>query len=63
MLDQNSQRILANATDILYHDFEPRDCVCFFQSKGILTDDDVEEIISCVSKNIFKIKVFFFFIE
>ncbi|CEF64409.1 NB-ARC domain and Death-like domain and P-loop containing nucleoside triphosphate hydrolase domain-containing protein [Strongyloides ratti] len=47
MLDQNSQRILANATDILYHDFEPRDCVCFFQSKGILTDDDVEEIISC----------------
>uniref|UniRef100_A0A0K0E908 NB-ARC domain-containing protein n=1 Tax=Strongyloides stercoralis TaxID=6248 RepID=A0A0K0E908_STRER len=47
MLDQHSQRVLANATDVLYHDFEPRDCVYFFQSKGILTDDDVEEIISC----------------
>uniref|UniRef100_A0A0K0G2P5 NB-ARC domain-containing protein n=1 Tax=Strongyloides venezuelensis TaxID=75913 RepID=A0A0K0G2P5_STRVS len=47
MLDQHSQRILANATDVLYHDFEPKDCVHFFQSKGILTDDDVEEIISC----------------
>lgn len=52
MLDQHSQRILANATDVLYHDFEPKDCVHFFQSKGILTDDDVEEIISCVSLNV-----------
>uniref|UniRef100_A0A0N4ZZ87 NB-ARC domain-containing protein n=1 Tax=Parastrongyloides trichosuri TaxID=131310 RepID=A0A0N4ZZ87_PARTI len=47
MLDQISQRILANAADVLCQDFDPKNSIHFFLAKGILNDDDVEEIKSC----------------